>query len=192
MGQYFSFSGRASRLQYWMTGLVTFVLWMLFIGVAVATAPNSSGGELSDDLVAAFAGRMVVVALPLALLTCWLNISCVVRRYHDRDKSGVWYFVVFIPYIGAIWQFVECGFLSGTQGANSYGPPPGSGSFDAGRVYAGATTSAADYGDIDAKIARMKQERMAQSAKPQAAAQAAPVRPKPRNMGSGFGKRGLA
>jgi uncharacterized membrane protein YhaH (DUF805 family) len=192
MGQYFGFSGRASRLQYWMTSLFAFALWVGF-GVFVASRlPGHGPTPDKDELARLLVTQFTVPFIVLFVLTCWLNISCVVRRYHDRDKSGIWYLVVLIPYIGGLWQFVECGFLRGTDGINSYGPPAGSGSFDAGRVYAEAKSSAADYGDVDAKIARMKQERMAQSAKPQASAQAAPGRSGPRNMGSGFGKRGLA
>lgn len=192
MGQFFGFSGRASRLQYWMTSFFTTALWTGFIFFVIARLPADGSTLGKNEMARLLVTQFTVPFIVLLVLTCWLNISCVVRRYHDRDKSGIWYLVVFIPYIGAIWQFVECGFLRGTQGANKYGPSAGSGSFDAGRVYAEAASSAADYGDVDAKIARMKQERVAQSAKPQASAKAAPVRSGPRTMGSGFGKRGLA
>ncbi len=43
------------------------------------------------------------------------------RRYHDRNKSGWWFFLCFVPIVGPIWQFIELGFLSGTPSGNSYG-----------------------------------------------------------------------
>ena len=61
------------------------------------------------------------------MLLVWINIASTVKRFHDRDKSGYWFLIVFVPYVGAIWQFVECGFLAGSPGNNGYGPPPGSG-----------------------------------------------------------------
>jgi uncharacterized membrane protein YhaH (DUF805 family) len=47
-----------------------------------------------------------------------------VKRYHDRNKSGWWILIVFVPVIGGLWYFIECGFLRGTPGPNTYGPDP--------------------------------------------------------------------
>ena len=70
---------------------------------------------------------VVAIVLAVVVLIVWINIASTVKRFHDRDKSGVWFLIVFVPYIGAIWQLVECGFLPGSPGNNDYGPPPGSG-----------------------------------------------------------------
>ena len=43
-----------------------------------------------------------------------------VRRLHDTDRSGWWYWIALIPLIGAILLIVW--FCSrGTEGANRYG-----------------------------------------------------------------------
>ena len=47
-----------------------------------------------------------------------------VKRWHDRDKSGWFVLVNFIPFIGTIWALVELGFLRGTMGPNRFGPDP--------------------------------------------------------------------
>jgi uncharacterized membrane protein YhaH (DUF805 family) len=47
-----------------------------------------------------------------------------VKRWQDRDKSGWWILIGFVPIIGGIWAFVECGCLRGTMGDNRYGPDP--------------------------------------------------------------------
>jgi len=44
-----------------------------------------------------------------------------IRRWHDRDKSGWWVFIGFIPIIGPLWTLIELGFLPGTPGPNHYG-----------------------------------------------------------------------
>lgn len=54
----------------------------------------------------------------------FVGIIVQVKRWHDRDKSGWWILINFIPIFGALWSFVECGFVRGTDGANQYGPDP--------------------------------------------------------------------
>jgi uncharacterized membrane protein YhaH (DUF805 family) len=54
-------------------------------------------------------------------------IPCIlvhIKRWHDRDKSGWWMLILFVPIIGAIWFLIELGFLPGTPGPNRFGQPP--------------------------------------------------------------------
>ena len=53
----------------------------------------------------------------------WIGLALQVKRWHDRDKPGVWVLINFIPFIGGIWALVECGFLPGTPGPNRFGNP---------------------------------------------------------------------
>ena len=48
------------------------------------------------------------------------SISLTVRRLHDQDKSGFWYFIAFVPFIGGIWLLVLT-LLEGTRGPNRFG-----------------------------------------------------------------------
>jgi uncharacterized membrane protein YhaH (DUF805 family) len=65
-------------------------------------------------------GLIVLVLAVLALIVP--SIAVAVRRLHDQDKSGGWYFIGFIPFIGGIWLLVlMC--TEGTRGPNRYGPP---------------------------------------------------------------------
>jgi hypothetical protein len=52
----------------------------------------------------------------------WLPLERPVRsdikRRHDRDKSGWWMAILFVPIIGAIWLFP-----AGTPGPNRFGGP---------------------------------------------------------------------
>jgi uncharacterized membrane protein YhaH (DUF805 family) len=54
----------------------------------------------------------------------WPALALQVKRWHDRDKSGWWVLIAFIPIIGAFWVLIECGFLDGTPGPNRFGPSP--------------------------------------------------------------------
>ena len=47
-----------------------------------------------------------------------------IKRWHDRDKSGWWSLIAFIPLIGFLWVLIECGFLAGTSGSNRFGEDP--------------------------------------------------------------------
>jgi len=48
------------------------------------------------------------------------GIPLTVRRLHDQDKSGFWYFIAFVPFIGGIWLLVLT-LLEGTRGPNRFG-----------------------------------------------------------------------
>ncbi len=52
----------------------------------------------------------------------WPSLAIVVKRWHDRNKSGFWSLIYAIPVVGLVWGFVENGFLPGTKGENKYGP----------------------------------------------------------------------
>ena len=67
------------------------------------------------------AGGVIFV---MVVLATWIHIAVAVKRYHDRNKSGWWVLIVFLPVIGGLWYLIECGFLRGTPGPNTYGPDP--------------------------------------------------------------------
>ena len=113
---YFSFRGRVNRSAYWLRYLLliwgcSILLVVLVIGLA-DTNPDSAELILYIWLVLSF------------VLWPWIGLAVGAKRYHDRDKSAWWLLIAFIPIIGPIWQFVELGFLKGTDGPNRFGPDP--------------------------------------------------------------------
>src|SRR4051812_32486239 len=50
-------------------------------------------------------------ALLMFLLCPFLLIGIMVqmKRWHDRNKSGWWVLISFVPCIGWIWSLIECG-----------------------------------------------------------------------------------
>ena len=69
---------------------------------------------------------VVLVGLGLWVLFMLFNIipaiSVSVRRLHDVDKSGWWYWIGLVPLIGLIILFFYV--QKGTVGANRFGPDP--------------------------------------------------------------------
>ncbi len=107
---YFGFSGRARRKEYWMFGLISAVI---SIALAIVDAVVSSGGE---------SGICVLGLLySIAVLIPSLGVS--VRRLHDTNRSGWWLLIGLVPLLGAIALLVFV-LTEGTRGDNTYGPDP--------------------------------------------------------------------
>jgi len=103
----FSFSGRASRGEWWVLNLVVGLpVWIGYKG----TPRGYEAGFLEFALLAA-----IVVA------ATWLLAAVSVRRLHDRNMKWTYFLLSFIPAAGTGWLTVECGFLPGTAGSNEFG-----------------------------------------------------------------------
>ena len=125
MNMLFGFKGRIGRGSWWLAQLIAIPVLYLFGFAALAGVETTipEGGEID----AATGGGLIVVLLLVIIVGVWINVATTVKRFHDRGKSGAWFFIVFIPFIGGIWQLIECGFCTGDDGDNLYGPPGGSG-----------------------------------------------------------------
>jgi uncharacterized membrane protein YhaH (DUF805 family) len=129
----FSFNGRIRRTNYWLGALgagiglmvIFFIIMFMVGGVGVLAAGASGGGESAGQAAGAGIGIVgVLLLIAYFVLAIWISLALQIKRWHDRDKSGVWVFISLIPFVGAIWVLVECGFLDGTPGPNKYGPSP--------------------------------------------------------------------
>ncbi len=129
---FFDFNGRIPRSSYWLGTLALSAYVLLVVGFAIFM-----GVEL---------GPRSLLLLVLALPAVYCGLALVVKRLHDRDKSGWWvllfYFAPgFLHRIGlhtgdigilfwllgsaiSVWALVEIGFLRGTPGPNRFGPDP--------------------------------------------------------------------
>jgi uncharacterized membrane protein YhaH (DUF805 family) len=180
----FGFSGRIGRLQWWLGQLAIFIVIALGIGIIVMLAGSDKlTGEGSSDGLGSAGLSVILVICAVAVLAIWINIASTVKRFHDRDKSGFWFFITFVPYIGSIWVLVECGFLAGSPGSNNYGPSPGSGSSSA-------------FGDLEDVIAMQYSQpeqprRVTPAVQPVPAARQQSSQAR-RSTPSGFGRRGVS
>lgn len=105
----FSIEGRVARRHWW--------LMSLFLALFNATSSYIFNVNPDADPTA-----MLVFTLCTSLLSIWMSFASAIKRFHDRGKSGFWSLLTFVPVIGWIWVFIECGFLRGTDGENTYGP----------------------------------------------------------------------
>jgi uncharacterized membrane protein YhaH (DUF805 family) len=110
---FFSPSGRINRGQYWIVHLAFIPLLILAITPFFFTGKTDVGLAFTQSL------GILILVIPLAI---WFNICSTIKRYHDRGKSGWWYLMIFVPIIGEIWHFIECGILQGDTADNEYGP----------------------------------------------------------------------
>lgn len=106
--KYATFSGRASRSEYWYFALFNNML----IWIPIILAFIIDHDKVSPILCVAALLYILAIFIP--------GLAVAVRRLHDIGKSGSYYFISFIPYIGA---FILLYFLCkpSEKGENMYG-----------------------------------------------------------------------
>ncbi|MFN8156617.1 MAG: DUF805 domain-containing protein [Candidatus Nanopelagicales bacterium] len=131
--KYARFEGRATRAEYWwwylFTALVVgvfYVLLFIVIGIAAGTSSTSvsADGTSSTQLSGGSGALFAVVGLVFAVVVLALfipTISVLVRRLHDTDKSGWWYWIGLVPFGGIVLLVFMV--LESTPGPNRFGPP---------------------------------------------------------------------
>jgi len=105
--KYAVFAGRARRKEYWM-----FALWNALIGVVLFLPGIITKNQILE---------MIPFIYFLAVFIPSLALS--VRRLHDTGRSGWWFLINLIPYVGGIVMFVFM-VLDSKPGDNKYGPNP--------------------------------------------------------------------
>ncbi|MBN2177237.1 MAG: DUF805 domain-containing protein [Demequinaceae bacterium] len=121
LSKYADFSGRARRSEYWWfylaVMLTNWILFYAFVGTSYFTELSATNPDLEKYMFGMSLVSLVSVALLLP------SLAALVRRLHDTDKSGAYFFIGLIPIAGPIILLV---FLAteGTRGPNQYGPDP--------------------------------------------------------------------
>ena len=120
--KYVVFSGRARRSEYWW--FVLFGLIVSIVATRIDTSLFGSGFAFQTDGSVRLRAHSSGVFGPILSLILFLpSVSVMVRRLHDLDKSGWWWFINFVPLIGWI-IFIVWMASEGTQGPNRFGNPP--------------------------------------------------------------------
>jgi uncharacterized membrane protein YhaH (DUF805 family) len=101
LGKYVTFTGRATRPEYWYFVLFSFVASLI--------------AAVVDALIGA--GHVLASLVNLALFLP--ELAAAVRRLHDSDRTGWWCLIGLVPIVGVIVLIV---FLcqKGTEGANRF------------------------------------------------------------------------
>lgn len=103
--KYAVFEGRARRKEYWMYTLFNIIIFVA-LGVLSLAA---------DAFIWLYGLYWLAVLIP--------SLAVVVRRLHDTGRSGFWFFISFVPFVGGIILLVFL-VLAGDQADNAYGPDP--------------------------------------------------------------------
>lgn len=130
MNLFFSFDGRINRAKWWLGLLALFVvqtvLWMIlgsFFGLSAMGNLDPNDAAAAEAMMSQLSAMMVPMGI-LILVMLYPSLAVYTKRWHDRNKSGWWSLIMFIPIVGAIWVLVELGIMRGTDGENRYGPDP--------------------------------------------------------------------
>ena len=117
--KYATFTGRASRSEYWyftLFNIITSTL-LLLLGIAIGAATGGSDGVPGGLIV----GYILYIIYGLGVLIPSLAVA--VRRLHDTNNSGWLILLGLIPCVGGIVLLVFK-ILQGTNGENKYGDIP--------------------------------------------------------------------
>jgi uncharacterized membrane protein YhaH (DUF805 family) len=112
-GTWYLRRGRISRRTYWLH----YVLPLFVVSLVASIIDAATGSDLVEG------SNYGLVSAVVAVATIVPSISSNVTRLHDRDHSAWWLLWYLLPVIGWLLLLVQIGFLPGTPGGNSYGPP---------------------------------------------------------------------
>ena len=102
------FSGRASRSEFWY--------WILF------TALGSIATNILDAVVFQTKDNQLFSSI-FSLFILLPSLSVEIRRLHDVDRSGWWWWIN-LTIIGAIFPLLVWKCRKGTSGPNRFGDDP--------------------------------------------------------------------
>jgi uncharacterized membrane protein YhaH (DUF805 family) len=117
---YANFKGRARRKEYWMYTLIFTVLLIALMTImfSVLSFSDETGIETGPSVY------LTVILVIVFLFAHFIpSIALTVRRLHDTGKSGWWYLIVFVPYLGNFVIFIFT-LIDGDRGDNKYGSNP--------------------------------------------------------------------
>lgn len=89
-----------------------------------ADGSSSSPGGIDLAGAGAFAIVGALIAIGGTILILIYSIALHVKRFHDQNRSGLWYLLAFVPGVGSLIVLILCGFLPSSEGSNQYGADP--------------------------------------------------------------------
>jgi uncharacterized membrane protein YhaH (DUF805 family) len=95
----FSHEGRINRKQYWIVHLPILVFFV--------------AGEF-------LLKKWEMIKVLFLIFFLWPLLVIQIKRWHDRNKSGTWVLLNFVPFIGPLWSAVELGFFPSKNENNRF------------------------------------------------------------------------
>jgi uncharacterized membrane protein YhaH (DUF805 family) len=120
---YVTWKGRATRAEYWWWTLFIFIVTLPFniiynaasqAGLEAAMASGDQGAFL-----AALFGPTYWLLVLVTLVFLLPSLAMTIRRLHDIDRSGGWFWIILVPFAGSIVLLVFA-LLPSTPGKNRF------------------------------------------------------------------------
>lgn len=127
--KYATFSGRASRSEYWWFVVLNILISVVVYGLAcssmapVDTTVITEPGGYYMAVMDAIPGWAYTVMSIYSLAILLPSLAVAVRRLHDTGRGGGWIFINLVPIIGGIWYFILT-VLPSQPGPNRFGEEP--------------------------------------------------------------------
>jgi uncharacterized membrane protein YhaH (DUF805 family) len=104
--KYATFTGRASRAEYWWFVLFTTLVWLIINALGVSFGGSNAGATLGGLF-------LLLVLVP--------SLAVGARRLHDMNVSG-WWLLLHLTGVGSVILLIWMLF-AGTPGSNRFGEP---------------------------------------------------------------------
>ena len=118
---YAKFNGRASRSEFWW-----FVLFMVVVYAVLYALLGLFGGlnttDANGELTVSISGVPFFILAVVWLIFLLPILGLQWRRLHDANRSGAWWLLNFVPFVGGIVLLIFFA-TPGTEGDNRFGPP---------------------------------------------------------------------
>ena len=146
-----SFEGRINRAKVWLAAFIWFATVFSFMTIflwVIAGILRASGNDAHFVSSKTMHPAFYLLGFPLLVIFVWLFVATVIKRLHDRAKSGWWFAPFFfapglldklsdwldnrplallvsaLSFGLSVWCFIELFCLRGTRGPNRFGLDP--------------------------------------------------------------------
>lgn len=106
---YFNFRARTSRKSYWLVVLASFIVEVLIAFILTLVFKNNvdlSTIKRMEDLMEALKDPTGMINVVWVLINVIPKISIDIRRLHDINKSGWFFFINLVPVVGSLIYLV--------------------------------------------------------------------------------------
>jgi uncharacterized membrane protein YhaH (DUF805 family) len=124
------YSSRSTVAEYWwfvlfgvIIAIPAYIIMFVAIGSSFTTTTAADGTTVVTSNGLSALGLVLVFLIGvLYVVIFFVNLPLLVRRLHDTDRSGWWYFISLIPFGGIVLLVFTVS--PGTPGPNRWGPVP--------------------------------------------------------------------
>ena len=121
--KYASWKGRATRSEFWFWTLFVVIVQIPFSIIYFVTSQTALQSAIASGnqgaALAALVGPTYWLLVLVSLVFFLPSLAVLIRRLHDLDRSGGWYWILLVPFAGSIVLLVFT-LLPGTPGKNRF------------------------------------------------------------------------